>query len=46
MTDQARIVVTTQMVADAILLVVAVRLIFRSASKRSTEVHASNDEDA
>ncbi len=45
-TDQARIVVTTQMVADAILLVIAVRLIFRSASKRSTQVRAGDDEHA
>lgn len=43
-TDQARLVVTTQMVADAVLLVVAVRLIFRSASKRSTQVHGEHDE--
>jgi Ion channel len=43
-TDPARIVVTTQMVADTILLVVAVRLIFRSASRRSTQVHAGHDE--
>lgn len=45
MTDQARIVVTLQMVSDAVLLVVAVRLIFRSASKRSTQVRASRDAD-
>jgi voltage-gated potassium channel len=43
-TDQARIVVTIQMVANAILLVVAVRLIFRTASRRSTQVRATKDE--
>jgi len=42
-TDLARIAVSAQMVADAVLLVVAVRLILRSATKRTTQVRAERE---